>query len=142
MKTTKNNSLLNSLMSQIDRREYEKVKSRMKLSAKIADTLKEKNISQKEFAKALGKKPSEISKWLSGTHNFTHDTLIDIQSILKIELINNHKESKVVTPIRSIEVPITKRQPNTPFISYSNSRKNNIACENSIKIAQYSSCFN
>jgi hypothetical protein len=30
----------------------------------------------------------EISKWLSGTPNFTFDTLIDIQTVLDIELVN------------------------------------------------------
>ena len=28
-----------------------------------------------EFAQALGKRPSEVTKWLSGQHNFTIRTL-------------------------------------------------------------------
>lgn len=98
MSLSKKHATLDSIISMRDEREYAKVKSRMKLAAKIADALKEQNISQKEFAEKLGKKPSEISKWLSGTHNFTHDTLVDIQSILGIELLNTQSSVKIVTP--------------------------------------------
>lgn len=104
MKTTKKSELLNSLMLQIDENEYEKVKSRMKLAAKISDTLKEKGLSQKEFAKKMGKKASEISKWLSGTHNFTHDTLVDIQLALHIELINVQKDAGLFTSMKDVAV--------------------------------------
>jgi transcriptional regulator with XRE-family HTH domain len=43
--------------------------------------------NQNQFAEAMGKQPSEISKWLSGTHNFTAETLWDIEDQLGIELI-------------------------------------------------------
>ncbi|WP_319505193.1 helix-turn-helix transcriptional regulator [Bacteroides graminisolvens] len=76
------------IISMRDEREYAKVKSRMKLAVKIADALKERNMSQKELAEKLGKKPSEVSKWLSGTHNFTHDTLVDVEFVLGIELFS------------------------------------------------------
>lgn len=32
-------------------------------------------LTKKQFADALGKKPSEVTKWLSGQHNFTIRTL-------------------------------------------------------------------
>jgi hypothetical protein len=38
--------------------------------------------------------PSTISKWLSGTHNFTIDTLYDIEYMLGIELVNVNEEKK------------------------------------------------
>ena len=41
--------------------------------------LKEKGYNQKDLAAKLDKKPSEISKWLSGNHNFT------LRSIAKLE---------------------------------------------------------
>ena len=55
------------------------VKAEVDLSFAIADRLedliKEKGLSKKEFAEAIGKRPSEITKWLSGQHNFTIRTL-------------------------------------------------------------------
>ncbi|MDE5761918.1 MAG: helix-turn-helix domain-containing protein [Bacteroidales bacterium] len=37
--------------------------------------MNERGLSKKQFADALGRRPSEITKWLSGEHNFTISTL-------------------------------------------------------------------
>ncbi|MCF0247769.1 MAG: helix-turn-helix transcriptional regulator [Synergistes sp.] len=37
--------------------------------------MREKNIGKFELAKALGKRPNEVTRWLSGQHNFTLRTL-------------------------------------------------------------------
>ncbi len=41
----------------------------------------------KTFAEAMGRKQSEVSKWISGRHNFTVDLLFTIQEHLGIELL-------------------------------------------------------
>ena len=46
---------------------------------RINQLLKEKGFSQKDLAEKLDKRPSEISKWLNGDHNFT------LRSIAKLE---------------------------------------------------------
>lgn len=48
------------------------------LADRIAFLLKKHNMSQRELADKLGKRESEISKWLSGGHNFTQATLTRI----------------------------------------------------------------
>ena len=45
-------------------------------------------MNQKDLAEKLNKRPSEISKWLSGTHNFTIYTLYDIAKTLNVEVID------------------------------------------------------
>ncbi len=37
----------------------------------------------------MGKKSSEISRWLSGTHNFTTETLWEIERVLNIQLLTS-----------------------------------------------------
>lgn len=37
----------------------------------LADILREKKMTQREFASFMGKKESEISRWLTGSHGFT-----------------------------------------------------------------------
>lgn len=60
------------------------IKAEVDLSFAIATRLdaliKGKGLSKKEFAEAIGKRPSEITKWLSGQHNFTLRTLAMLSS--------------------------------------------------------------
>ncbi|WP_143960170.1 helix-turn-helix domain-containing protein [Litoribacter populi] len=70
------------------------------LVVRINQILRENDISKKELAERMGKKPSEISKWLSGEHNFTLRSLAKLSAELG-ELL--------------LEVP--KRKPHTKFIS-------------------------
>lgn len=49
--------------------------------------LKEKNISQRELARRLGKRESEVSRWLTGRHNFTTSTIAKIETALGSPLV-------------------------------------------------------
>lgn len=93
MVKSKNESVLDLLISQRDENEYAKVESRMGIAVKIAKALKRKGMTQKVLAEKLGKRPSEISKWLTGNHNFTHDTLFDIQTVLNIRLLDTEQKA-------------------------------------------------
>lgn len=44
--------------------------------------LKKQNKTQKDLADLLGKRESEISKWMRGTHNFTQKTIAKIEAVL------------------------------------------------------------
>lgn len=48
----------------------------------LHDFLEKKGWSQVEFARKLGKKESEISKWLSGVHPFTMKTMAKISAAI------------------------------------------------------------
>ena len=71
------------------------VMTEVDLSFAIADEINklmlEKGLTKKQFADALGKKPSEVTKWLSGQHNFTIKTLAMLSSFFG--------KSLIVTPI-------------------------------------------
>ena len=45
-------------------------------------------MTQKELAAKMGKRESEISKWLTGRHNFTTKTLASISLALGEPIIN------------------------------------------------------
>ena len=53
----------------------------------LDNILIEKDIKQKEFASMMKKSESEISKWLSGYHNFTIKTISRIEAELDIEIL-------------------------------------------------------
>ncbi len=58
------------------------------ISDKIDRRLKELDMTQKDLACKLGKRESEVSKWLSGTHNFTVRTIAKISDALDCRLIS------------------------------------------------------
>ena len=45
-------------------------------------------LCQKNIAQKLHKRESEISKWLTGRHNFTMQTIAKIETALGSKLIN------------------------------------------------------
>lgn len=88
--------LIDQFLNDISPEEYERTKKRMLLAARIDDAIKAKGWKKKDLADALNKQPSEISKWLSGVHNFTSDTLWDIEDILNIKIINVSENDTIV----------------------------------------------
>lgn len=45
------------------------------ISDRIYSLMQERGLSKKQFADALGRRPCEVTKWLSGQHNFTIATI-------------------------------------------------------------------
>ena len=66
------------------------------IAAHINDILARKGWNKTEFAKAMGKKNAEISKWLSGEHNFTIATIAKIECVLGEDIISIKKYRKPV----------------------------------------------
>ncbi|CAN1533073.1 Cro/C1-type helix-turn-helix domain [Spirosomataceae bacterium] len=89
-----NNNVLDDILNDIDPAEQRRTDHRMLLAATIEDGMKAKGWKKKDLMNAVGiKNQSIITKWLSGTHNFTSDTLFDIQEALGINLFNLEKKN-------------------------------------------------
>ena len=72
-------AILDELLAQITPKDQEKVAIKMRIAVRIADRLEELRMQKKTLALACDLKGSSmITKWLSGGHNFTVDTLVDI----------------------------------------------------------------
>lgn len=57
------------------------------ISTEINTLMLQRGLTKKQFAEAIGKKPSEITKWLSGQHNFTIRTLAMLSNFFGTPII-------------------------------------------------------
>jgi len=64
------------------------VEKNLALIDKINSILNEQGIQKSQFAEMLGKRPSEITKWLSGTHNLTLKSISKMETVLGVELMS------------------------------------------------------
>lgn len=114
-------SLFQNLKSQISQHDQNRANNRMLLAQKIISGAKakygDKPGYKSAFAKDMGKDPSIISRWLSGTHNFEIDTLFDIQCLLNITLIQtvvgnkNEYDNKTILLISGANTIHTAQEP-------------------------------
>ncbi len=61
---------------------FAEVSLNIDIANRIADILHEKKMTQREFASLMGKRESEVSRWLTGSHGFTTKTLAKMASVL------------------------------------------------------------
>lgn len=90
-------SALDQALDEITPLEQEITDAKMMLAVRIADAMEAKNWKNKDLLKAVGRdNPSVITKWLSGTHNFTTETLVEISRALGLSLLNlEEKRSEI-----------------------------------------------
>ncbi len=81
----------NRIMDEIRGTISPEMKLQMEMSVAIANRIYEildaKGMSQKDLAKRLGKTETEVSRWLSGTHNLTLATICKISAALDAEVV-------------------------------------------------------
>jgi Helix-turn-helix len=95
-------NILDKILARVSPQDIAITERKMSLSILIADGIKAKGWTQKEFAEKVNKRPSEITKWLSGTHNFTVDTLTQIEFVLDIHFFSKPLERMI--PIKNVSL--------------------------------------
>ena len=83
-----NLDLLPRLFKEIPVEERESARLSFAISDRIYDLMRERGLSKKQFADALGKRPCEVTKWLSGQHNFTISTLAMLSAFFGKSIIS------------------------------------------------------
>src|SRR5437762_2915917 len=76
--------IIGELLSEITATERFQNNTKMSLAARLNDLITARGWGKSEFAEKVNKNPSEITKWLSGTQNFTIDTLAEIALALNM----------------------------------------------------------
>jgi transcriptional regulator with XRE-family HTH domain len=76
--------LISGLLNETTTAEKLQVSTKMQVAARLQDLITAAALSKGAFAEKVNKNPSEITKWVSGTHNFTIDTLCEIALALNV----------------------------------------------------------
>lgn len=101
--------VINQLMGEITPVEKLQTNTKMTLAARLDDLITARGWGKSEFAEKVNKNPSEITKWLSGTQNFTIDTLAEIGAILNMP-VSELFAPKRVHVINRMQVVITVKK--------------------------------
>lgn len=88
----KKNPLFEKCLSNVAPEVREEVRLNMDITNRIYDILKAKNMTQREFAALMGKRESEISRWLTGSHGFTTTTLAKIAAVFGEPIVQATRE--------------------------------------------------
>lgn len=76
------------MVGQVPPQIKEEINLSFAISNKIDALMRERGLSKKQFADQIGKRPSEITRWLSGQHNFTVSTLAMLSSFFGKSIIS------------------------------------------------------
>ncbi len=120
----KKNPLFEQCLANVSPEVREEVRLNIDIANRIYDLLKAKKMTQREFAALMGKRESEISRWLTGSHGFTTTTLAKIAAVLGEPIIevNRRPETKYVyVPLNFFVAPSEVRSGNyvgTKQVSY------------------------
>lgn len=86
MKTA--NISLQEIFNEIPLEKREETRLSFAISNRLAALMQERGLNKKQLAEALGKRPNEITRWLSGEHNFTISTLAMLSTFFGKSIIN------------------------------------------------------
>ena len=90
------NRILDEIRSTISPEMKMQMEMSVGIANRIYEILEAKGMTQKDLAKRLGKTETEVSRWLSGTHNLTLSTICKISAALGEDIVTIPK--KVLEP--------------------------------------------
>ena len=91
------NNIINDWLQENGNPEIAKhVEKNTAIANKIHEMLEERGLKAADLARMLKKTPSEISKWLTGTHTFTTKTITKIETVLKEDIIHIEAQREIV----------------------------------------------
>ena len=82
------NISLKEIFNEIPVEKREETRLSFAISNRLASLMQERGLNKKQLAEALGKRPNEITRWLSGEHNFTISTLAMLSTFFGKSIIN------------------------------------------------------
>ena len=83
----KTNRIVDEIRSTISPEMKQQMEMSVAIANRIYEILEIKGMTQKDLAKRLGKTETEVSRWLSGTHNLTLSTISKVSVALGEDIV-------------------------------------------------------
>jgi transcriptional regulator with XRE-family HTH domain len=83
----KTNRIIDGIRKDISSECKEQAELSVAIANRIYEILEIKGMNQKDLAQRLGKTETEVSRWLSGTHNLTLSTICKISTALGEDIV-------------------------------------------------------
>ena len=83
----KTNRVIDGIRKEISPKDKQQIELSVAIANRIYDILEAKGMTQKELARKLGKTETEVSRWLSGTHNLTLSTISKVSVALGEDIV-------------------------------------------------------
>lgn len=90
----KTNVLLDSIRATTPKDVNKRVDLCVAIANRILELMEKKNMKQRDLAVRLDKTETEVSRWLSGTHNLTIGTIAKIAVVLDDDIITTTNSLK------------------------------------------------
>lgn len=95
----KHNKLFRTELEKISEKEKNRYNLMYRVSENIDMIIRHRGMSQRDFAKQMGRTEQEIGRWLGGFHNFTLATIADISFVLGEDILNTHIQYKQTSDV-------------------------------------------
>lgn len=95
MSTKDRTTVIDRLRARIKPESRRFVHKNVDIAQQVRAILKEKGMTQEELARLLDKRPSEVSKLISGLHNLTLESITKMEAVLDADII--------LTPLKARE---------------------------------------
>lgn len=79
---------LEEIFNEIPKEEREATRLSFAISNRLDFLMKKSGLNKKKLAESIGKRPNEITRWLSGEHNFTISTIAKLATFFGEPIID------------------------------------------------------
>ena len=87
------------------------VRHSMEIALLVSKMIEENKLSKSKFAEQVGVNATEVSKWLSGTQNFTLRTLSKIENALDVLIVRDFSREELGLEKKRFSLPAKDNGP-------------------------------
>lgn len=89
-------NVFDRLIATVPEQEFVESDIAFRIAQRIDFLMRKNHLSKSDLAKGLGKDPAQISRWMSGVHNFSVKTLAELEVFFKEQILVSPTETSEI----------------------------------------------